>query len=76
MKKYKIGIPIMVLLISLAGLSFFIYTNHSQANTSVSSDACAITESSSLSDIPQIETITSNDTTESGKEYAVVELTG
>lgn len=76
MKKYIVGIPIIMLLISLTVLSFFVYTNHSQANTGVSSDVCAITENSSSSNSSQIETIISNDTAELGKEYAVVELTG
>jgi len=76
MNKYIIGIPIIMLLISLAVLPFFVVKNQSQANIGVSSDICAITDNSSSSDSSQIETITSKYTAESGKEYAVIEFTG
>ena len=76
MKKYIIGIPIILLLISLAGLSFFVFTDYSQADTNVSDDVCTIAENSSLSDSAQIETFINNETTKSGKEYAVIEFSG
>ena len=76
MKKYIIGIPIIMLLISLAVLPFFAVKNQSQANIGVSGDICATTDNSSSSDSPQIEAVTSEYTAESGKEYAVIEFTG
>ena len=72
MKKYIIGVPIIVLLIVSAISLYFVYETPSQADINASGDICAITDNSSSSEDAQIDTITSKFTEESGKEYLTV----